>query len=297
MFYLAPEQEIFQPHPREARVVETVNWVAALSGVVFVLSNLFSLASRYDSWSAPLLFLPFAIAPICIPPFWWAFRPCPHDYSHELKLNLARLAGWSYFAMFHSLAIILRSRNAGEDAIDLALPIVFMNLMLALFLLAAVNYARIRHASVRWAPFLRMVVVGGIVGFCALAATPHLEKLRIAANESFAIRSLNKLSAAEFQYAASHPTLGFAHNLSLLDPSFGKETTAQYLAEARKHSYEIVLGATESNANEKNSQFVLMARPSRFQREAVRSFYMDQSGEVHFTSENRSATARDQPLR
>src|SRR5258706_6051067 len=146
MLYLAPEQEIFQPHPREARLVETLNICSPLGGVAFFVTLLLARVLNSVSGLNVALLCPLFFATLIIPPYCRAWGFCSKDYSHELKLNLAHAAAWSYFVMFNSLAVILASKETGG--------LVYFLLAFVLLLFCARNYSTIQHPSVRWSPSL-----------------------------------------------------------------------------------------------------------------------------------------------
>src|SRR6266702_5177704 len=107
MVYLAPEQEILNPHPREARFVEIANYAAVLSPVAYFIVNLLANLFGSPALAPTLVLLPFLVAPLAVPPLLHAWRDCVPDYTLELKRSLARLAAWSYFAMFYSLGVLV----------------------------------------------------------------------------------------------------------------------------------------------------------------------------------------------
>src|SRR6266704_5909516 len=168
MLYLAPEQEIFQPHPREARLVRILNISSALGTPVFLgvglLARCFGVSDGLDHFLIVALFT----ATLTIPPYRRAWGFCSKDYSYELKLNLARVAAWSYFVMFGSLATIFFSKTSGAPLLDILPSIVYLHLALALFALCTLNYSTIWHASVKWRPFFFRLFLGAAAGILLL---------------------------------------------------------------------------------------------------------------------------------
>jgi len=296
MLYLPPEQEIFQPHPREARLVEILNVSSALGGVVFLLALFLGRLLDFESAFEGFLIYPLAVATLLIPPYRRAWGFCSKDYSHELKLNLARAAAWSYFVMFNSFTVIFVSRKTGESLFTSIPAVIYFQLAFALFVLCAWNYSTIRHPSVKWGPFCRRVAIGALAGLLPLSAAPNLERARISANESDAVQSMKEITRAEQQYASANPSVGFAPSLSLLGPAPGPGWINSELAQGRKDAYEFRLCANNFSDATHRPSFVVLARPRGFRRGAIRSFYTDDSGVIRFTAENRPATAGDPPI-
>jgi len=243
-----------------------------------------------------LLLYPLFFAPLTIPPHHRVLGFCSKDYSHELKLNLARAAAWSYFVMFNSFTVILASRNAG-DWLDLFVAaVVYFLLAFALLVFCGLNYATIRHPSVKWSPFFTRLAIGALAGTIPLSATSQLAAMIVAANESNAVQSMKTISLAERQYASANPSVGFAPSLSLLGPAPGPGWINSELAQGRKEAYEFCLYADNTSDATHRPSFVLVARPRTFHHGAIRSFYTDDSGVIRFTAENRPATASDPPI-
>ena len=111
------------------------------------------------------------------------------------------------------------------------------------------------------------------------------------------------------QYASTYPEMGFPVDLSLLVASSGEVNTdgadgnagppagflSQHMASNEFtrgeyiYRYHLVTGGVDGD-------FVMIARPAERGRVNVRSYFVDASGILRFTNEDREPTAQDRPV-
>jgi hypothetical protein len=125
-------------------------------------------------------------------------------------------------------------------------------------------------------------------------------------NETNAIALLRSITQALSQYAMTYRGTGIPRTLvslsgkqddqpslehaKLLDPSFMAERIQQ-------GGYEFhYLVISSGGANLWDVEFQLTAEPLGFGTSGVKSFFLDQTGVMRFTSENRQATEEDEPV-
>ena len=101
---------------------------------------------------------------------------------------------------------------------------------------------------------------------------------------------------AEIEFAKAHADKGFARTLAELGPASGDPQIDGTLASGKKTNYVFTLIPSDADASGKTTHFAVVARPWRYKKDGERSFYTDEGGSIHYTTENRPATANDPPL-
>jgi hypothetical protein len=134
-------------------------------------------------------------------------------------------------------------------------------------------------------------------------------------NESSATNVLRRLHNVLATYAATYPEVGLPPDLVVLgsaaasSESSSDNDVSDFSADDAEHAgllennlavnqfesngyvfrYELQVGGLEG-------AYSISARPAQYGKAATRSFYMNESGEIHNTVENREATAEDEPF-
>lgn len=127
---------------------------------------------------------------------------------------------------------------------------------------------------------------------------PH----EIAGNEASAVGSLRQYLNGCIGYSNDHPERGYPPNLSVLGPEGdgyldavlappGGVTTA-----SRYGQYNFSYAPGKPDRHGLISSFTISARPVKYGKTGRRSFFVDETGFIRFTSEDRAATAHDTPL-
>jgi len=134
---------------------------------------------------------------------------------------------------------------------------------------------------------------------------------RVERNEVSATSALRTLNTAQTVYADTYKS-GFAGTLTKLGPGTGTEPDANHadLVDLRlsggaeggtstgfvKAGYRLACTPGATDAGGRIVAYTITARPIEYRLSGRRSFFTDQSGAIHATSENRAATARDAAL-
>lgn len=128
---------------------------------------------------------------------------------------------------------------------------------------------------------------------------PELKEL-----ESSVQGTLFQIGYALGRYASTYPEVGFPADLSVLGPSPEEEESSSEHADCLEQSlannsfqndgyefhYELRRGG-------KNGAYSITARPVQYGKPGTQSFYLDETGGIRATRENREATADDEPVK
>lgn len=123
-------------------------------------------------------------------------------------------------------------------------------------------------------------------------------------NESSAVGSLRTIVSAQVAYDNVYPKKGFAATLTALGPPPpGAQPSAEAadfidstLVKGEKNGYRFTLTPGPRDPSGRTTSFTAGARPMVYRRTGVRSFFVDETGVVCWTAEDRPATAQDPPL-
>ena len=136
--------------------------------------------------------------------------------------------------------------------------------------------------------------------------------VNVSDNEAAAIGRIRTLNTAEVTYAATYK-VGFTDGLNRLGaPPSGKKpdkdnaffvdeelagrskggTNTSFERKGYKFTYKP--GAADSKGN--IGAYTIVVRPIQFGKTGKRSFFSDQTGKIHATSDDREPTAKDPPL-
>jgi len=100
--------------------------------------------------------------------------------------------------------------------------------------------------------------------------------------------ALNELHSALMSYSAAQPGGSFPNSLEPLG-----NPAREALQFAQSEGYQIQYTPASPGADGAIRSYVLEARPGNF---GYRSFYTDESGQLHVTRQNRAANSQDPPL-
>ena len=128
------------------------------------------------------------------------------------------------------------------------------------------------------------------------------EKSSLPDEVASALGSVRTIETAEMTYASTYNT-GFSRTLAEMGETAtgAKESASRAnlidykLAEGRKHGYVFTYRPGQKDKDGKTSKFTLTARPMKWQKDAV-SFFSDETGVIRWTRENRTPTAKDDPI-
>jgi len=161
---------------------------------------------------------------------------------------------------------------------------------------------------------IELLIVVAIILVISAIAIPNLMRSRIAANEASAVGSLRTINSAQFTYAMTFPTTGFATSLFILGPVSAGSTAvtsananlldnvlgaasnggASSAAPNAKSGYNFYITASAGSAGSPTSFYQSNANPIST-RTGTRYFYSDASGVIHYNA-SLTATSTDAPL-
>ena len=127
---------------------------------------------------------------------------------------------------------------------------------------------------------VEIMIVVAIIALLAAIAIPNLLRARLNANESAAIAALQTISTAEQSYRASNPRYGTLAELGNSSPPY----IDSVLASGNKQGYSFSLSAFSDT-------FTCVARPQTYGKTGVRSFYVDESGVIRYSTVNNASIA------
>jgi hypothetical protein len=105
---------------------------------------------------------------------------------------------------------------------------------------------------------------------------------------------LNAICSANVSYQYMHPKQGYAKTLQELGPKGGNYIDSP-LASGQKGGYRFEYLA-QVGPEGRIEEYRVTARPLRYGEDGKTSYYSDENCVVHFTREDRAATAADPPL-
>lgn len=133
--------------------------------------------------------------------------------------------------------------------------------------------------------------------FLAAVAIPSLEmptgSHRDARNEASAVGSLRMVHTAMKTYEQQHPNQPAPEKLSALGDAIPPELACP-LPSCVRNDYRFFYSPLPSDAA--GLRFSLLARPEQYGKRGRRSFYVDQTGFIRWTGEDRACTDKDPPL-
>ena len=138
----------------------------------------------------------------------------------------------------------------------------------------------------------------GALIFVALTSLPipNLLADRVHRNQLQAVAALETIHQAQATYASQH-SQKFAASLAELGPGGDTAIIDEQLAQGISRGYQITLAARPLNEEENfQAGYALHARPLTYKKTGEKSYFMDESGVICSTDEDRPATADDPPV-
>ncbi|MFQ5723242.1 MAG: hypothetical protein ACE5G6_02025 [Terriglobia bacterium] len=167
--------------------------------------------------------------------------------------------------------------------------------------LGVTGWKTFRALRAEGAEYSRLRAVAATGGYLVLVLAvwvvvvgPRAGEERAEAGARIAVpRALQWIQEAQEQYAGMHPEEGFAGSFEALAE---EELIPIGLVEQHWTGYQFALSAGERGENGRLRGYTVSARPGRYGRHGCRSFLLEESGAIYYTSEDREATAEDPPL-
>jgi len=157
-------------------------------------------------------------------------------------------------------------------------------------------YSMTREASDRG--MLSSRLVGGFFVFIfAAILIPHMmPPSRPARDESAAVAALRSINRAQSAYAEKHLEKGFASALPELGQGSGADVIDQDVSSGRKTHYTFAMTAGPADSEGRITKYTVVARPEKFGKDGWRCFFIDESGIIRYTVEDRPPTVLDAPI-
>jgi type II secretory pathway pseudopilin PulG len=185
---------------------------------------------------------------------------------------------------------------------------VWLALLITIFVLQPVLFLLTRRTYAQRVPFGGRVGQGFIYYFCVLlfvaATLPSILPARRSGNESTAAGSLRTIHTVATTYQTQYPDVGYPPSLKVLGACTAPPTKdATCLVDANlgcptgacvKSGYRFTYKPVIKDGVVVH--FAVVARPTEYEETGTRSFYLDDDGTIHATTDDRDATANDPPL-
>lgn len=165
------------------------------------------------------------------------------------------------------------------------------------------------RTTVRQAADWRKLAVGfrvGLILFVAilLVSTPFILRFPDYWPSAGAVGALRIINTAQITYASTYPERGFATSLQQLGPpdsgqAVGPEAADlidPMLVSGRKNCYQFVFIPGKPDEKGRVRSYSASVQPYKYGYPSQWSFFTDESGVIRSTSEDRPATAQDQPI-
>ncbi|MGD0696931.1 MAG: hypothetical protein ABSB82_19105 [Terriglobia bacterium] len=128
------------------------------------------------------------------------------------------------------------------------------------------------------------------------------EKSSLPEDVEHVLGGVRTINTAEMTYASTYNT-GFSQTLAEMGEtgpgvkeSASRANLVDYkLAEGRKYGYVFAYRPSKKDKDGKVSSYTLTVRPVKWHKDSV-SFFTDQTGVIRWTRENRTPTAKDDPI-
>jgi prepilin-type N-terminal cleavage/methylation domain-containing protein len=135
---------------------------------------------------------------------------------------------------------------------------------------------------------IEIMIVRAIISILATLAIPTMLRSRMNANELNAISSLRTISnGCQAFYSNTFPHSYPSELTDLISPTSKPPYIDSVLASGRKQGYDFSYSLIDSES------FTLVADPITFGRTGGRHFFVDETGVIRATSEDRVATSSD----
>jgi type IV pilus assembly protein PilA len=164
----------------------------------------------------------------------------------------------------------------------------------------------LRFASAQGArgfSLIELLIVVAIILIVAAIAIPNFMRSRMSANETAAVAACKKILTAQVAYSTTFGG-GFSERLEQLGPPPAGSPVSpdraglldEILVSGTKHGYIFTYTSYDNNGDGQFEAFDLLAVPTAYNVTGVRSFFINNSGVVRATGENRPATENDPPI-
>jgi len=293
---LSPAAQLIEANRRHLKRVQFVAGLVSLSILVpyyvYVFFQIFTV-SRKDGFSF-LIISPF-LFPFWAPSLWILHRLKERDDLLTIKRGLAFAAGWASFTILCSAYIFIPSL---DDLGFLAITILtIISVFTSFLLLSSVRlYEAITRDQRDWTPLQTRISVGVLSFLIAVLVTPNFKIIHYAADEAAAVGSLRTITTAQLEYAKRHPEIGYASTLAALGPFPGESQIDAYIASGMKSNYKFTLFSEGIDSLGKSTRFHAAAIPVKYTKDINRTFFVDESGVIRYTTEHRPAKVQDPAL-
>jgi len=241
------------------------------------------------------LLVPLFFSPLWLPAVWAIWKLTEKRDLHRLTSGFSLACSWSLFTGILSLAVLLATTNGDINFGEAIFPFIVICLQIALLPFAIWGYRKARLACNEDAWPLTSIGVGLFATIPFLFIFHNLLGERNPHYAAAAVGSLRTISMAQLEYSNLHPETGFATSLKELGPP---ETNLidPTLARSKKAGYIFTLKPGAPDIEGRVTSYAVTAIPVRFREEATPGFFMDETGLIHYTKENRPATTNDPAL-
>jgi hypothetical protein len=244
------------------------------------------------------LLIPLYFAPLWAPYIWIFLRVNSGAESLACPKALALAISWSVwgFLLFSAVFLFMLSSMSFSNEWQAKGVIGGLALLQLSFMVASINAYRStkRPKGSRILLWRLGVAVCILLGF--FLTIPFIHFAKPASNEASAVAALRNINTAQIVFAETNRERGFAASLQELGPSPGAELIDAVLASGKKSGYIITMLAAPPDPGGRIDKYTLTARPQHFGKDETRSFLTDQSGTIHFTTQNRAPTTQDPVL-
>jgi hypothetical protein len=260
---------------------------------VAVIATLLLFCVPVPPWEWVDGFVPFLIL-VSSPPFLmilWRLRKGPR------KDGLALAAGTGGILVVPSGLLLLAAMSGrGEGWGTFAFLMLFTTVQVILAGGAIAAYKLVGYAKGDWKLLARGVVdplvYFGLIAVLVLGSSPYLAERRARRDPVEAMVWMAKLHECAAAYASGHPAQGFPARLDLLGPE-GTKCIEPLSGQNERSGYVFSYTPTAPEASGKIPGYVVTARPSDRVRPGRKSFYLDATGTIRATTEDRPATPQD----
>jgi hypothetical protein len=105
---------------------------------------------------------------------------------------------------------------------------------------------------------------------------------------------LKQLKKCTQEHSSAHPDLGYPASIALLGSSGTNCIDGKLIAQGGCH-YKFTYTPGLKGAEGRVETYVITASPVEYGRSGDSSYFSDETGKVHYTREDRPATANDPP--
>jgi hypothetical protein len=137
-----------------------------------------------------------------------------------------------------------------------------------------------------------------LIAIAVLIFTPACHYLTAdfrAGNQAAAVHSILTVEKCAAAYSSDHPESGYPASLALLGQS-GSNCVEPGLATGTSHGYTFAYTAGPKDAQGRVLTYTVTARPEDFRRSGDVNYFLDETGVIRSTPEDRPSTAQDPPL-